>query len=334
MSAPTAAPRRPAPPAHPGHFEGNTHTRLAVCPLGPAAVADPAAWATENLPSLLGVLRRHGALLLRGFPTDPARFEELAAAIGGPPLDYTERSTPRSTVAGRVYTSTAYPPDQTIPLHNESSYASRPPGTVYFLCAEAAPTGGATPIADGRAVLRLLPPDLVDRFRAGVLYTRVYREGLGLSWQEGFQSEDPHEVEERCRAAGIAFEWTGDGALRTRHHRPALVTDPAGGAEAWFNQAHLFHSSALEPEVREALLEMYGEQDLPRNAYFADGTPIPDADLAAVRAAYDEAAFAFPWQEGDLLILDNLLVAHGREPFTGPRQVLVAMTGPAGGNRP
>ena len=69
-----------------------------------------------------------------------------------------------------------------------------------------------------------------------------------------------------------------------------------------------------------------------RNAYLGDGTRIDDADLAAIRAAYDAELLKFPWQPGDLLMVDNLAMAHGRSSFAGPRKLLVAMTGSVGGH--
>ena len=35
-----------------------------------------------------------------------------------------------------------------------------------------------------------------------------------------------------------------------------------------------------------------------------------------------------PWQPGDLLLVDNIRSAHAREPYEGPREVLVGMTDP------
>ncbi|WP_254896579.1 TauD/TfdA family dioxygenase, partial [Amycolatopsis sp. Hca4] len=89
------------------------------------------------------------------------------------------RSTPRSNVAGNIYTSTEYPPAESIPMHNENSYSASWPARLFFLCDTAAETGGATPIADSRAVYRLLPEDLRERFAGGVTYTRAFREGSG-----------------------------------------------------------------------------------------------------------------------------------------------------------
>ncbi|MFJ2031589.1 TauD/TfdA family dioxygenase [Streptosporangium sp. NPDC087985] len=85
-------------------------------------------------------------------------------------------------------------------------------------------------------------------------------------------------------------------------------------------------TDVIPADPAQALLSLYDEADLPRNAYLGDGSPIDEADLAAAKAAYDEAAYGFPWRRGDLMIINNMLCAHGRDPFTGARRILVAMT--------
>jgi hypothetical protein len=100
----------------------------------------------------------------------------------------------------------------------------------------------------------------------------------------------------------------------------------------WFNQAHLFHVSALGEDLREQLLGVVEtEAELPRNVYYGDGTPIEDSILDEIRGAYDALMLRFPWQAGDILMLDNMLMSHGRAPFKGPRRVLVAMAEPWSG---
>jgi hypothetical protein len=81
-------------------------------------------------------------------------------------------------------------------------------------------------------------------------------------------------------------------------------------------------------DVREYLLTEVKEAELPRNAHYGDGTPIEASFLDEIRAAYREETVTFAWQEGDILLVDNMLVAHGREPFVGPRKILVGMSEP------
>ncbi len=289
---------------------------------------DHRAWFSANAGALRAAMYEHAAVMVKASGlTDDAELAMIAEEIGGRTLEYNERSTPRSRVTGKVYTSTEYPQDQTIPQHNESAYSRNWPHNVFFYCARAAETGGETPVADSAAVLRALPADLVRRFedKDGVLYTRTYRTGMGLSWQEGFQSDDKGYVESYCADHGIETAWDGD-VLRTRQRRPAVMVHPVTGRKVWFNQAHLFHVHALPEAVREGLLEICGEDGLPRNAYYGDGTPITADEIATIRGVYDERTLAEPWRTGDVLMIDNILTSHGRRPFTGERKVVVAMT--------
>jgi hypothetical protein len=157
---------------------------------------------------------------------------------------------------------------------------------------------------------------------------RNYGGGLDLPWQKVFGTADRGEVERFCQGAGIAYEWKADGELRTRQVCQAIAAHPRSGEVVWFNQAHLFHVSSLDPRTREGLLAVVPESDLPRNAYLGDGAPIDGGLLDEIREIYRQLAGGFPWLAGDIVLADNMLVAHGRTPFRGPRKVLVAMAEP------
>jgi len=295
-----------------------------------ASVAAPpslAAWTADERARAELTLANTGALLLRGFaPRSLAEFQRFAASFGHALVDYEFGSTPRTALAAGVYTSTEYPAHQRIPLHNEQSYTRSWPMKIWFFCQRAAAEGGETPIADSRAIYAALPVRIRERFvERGLLYVRNYGGGLDVPWQQVFGTDDARAVERICRARGIACEWKGDGELRTRELAQAVARHPGSGAMVWFNQAHLFHVSALDAELRESLLEVVQVEDLPRNVYYGDGSPIEDAVLAEIRQVLERAKVVFAWQSGDVLMLDNMLVAHAREPFRGPRTVSVAM---------
>lgn len=271
-----------------------------------------------------------GGVLLRGFEVPSvADFRAFAAGFGQPLLSYEFGSTPRTEVGGGVYTSTEYPAHQSIPLHNEQAYTREWPMKIWFHCVTAAPEGGATPIADSRAILRRMPAAIRERFAAGILYVRNYGE-FDVPWQKVFNTESRAAVEAFCRRNGLQWEWKQDGELRTTQLCQAIEKHPVTGEAVWFNQAHLFHVSNLQADVRESLEDLLGVENLPRNTYFADGSPIPDAMLDEVRAVLDAETVTFAWEEGDVLMLDNMLAAHARAPFSGPRKVVVAMAGPHG----
>lgn len=283
-------------------------------------------WTRSNRKFLQAKLKSHGAILFRGFAIGTTdEFEQFMMALADELLDYSYRSTPRTVVSGKIYTSTEYPAHQSIPLHNEMSYSRNWPMIIGFFCVQPATEGGGqTPIADSRRVFELISPAIRERFeRKSVMYVRHYSDALDLPWQEVFQTEDRGNVEVQCRAAGIEFEWKQD-ELRTWQVCQAVAKHPETGEMVWFNQAHLFHVSSLNEEIRESLMVASGGEP-PRNALYGDGSPIEDSVLAEIRAAYESEAVAFPWERKDILLLDNMLTAHGRKPYRGARRVVVGM---------
>lgn len=288
---------------------------------------DPRDWLAGSGDTLARLRDEHGAVLLRGFsPLTADGLCALATAMSGELLAYNNRSTPRTQVSGKVFTSTEYPADQTIPLHNEMSYADSWPDTLFFACVVPAAEGGQTPLADSARVNDRVPAPIRERFeRNGVMYVRNFGNRMDLSWQEAFQTENPDEVDAYCKEHGIQTQWLGGEKLRTRHVVQATVESPKTGRKCWFNQAHLFHVSSLPEEVQSELRESFSEDELPRTAMLGDGTALDPADLAAIRAAYAAEEIAFPWQAGDIVIVDNVQFAHGRRPYSGARSLLVAM---------
>lgn len=289
-------------------------------------------WLAKNRDEVERLLLTHGAILFRGFNSMSAsNLKQLAMLVSPDVLDYTYRSTPRTKVDDKVYTSTEYPAHQPIPLHNENSYTTSWPMKIWFYCALPSQQGGETPIGDSRKIFQMLDPKIKQRFMdKGVMYVRNYGEGLDLSWQEVFQTNDKAEVERYCRSAGMEFQWKSGDRLRTSQRCHSVGVHPKTGETVWFNQAHLFHMSVLGEDMFEALLDAFGEEGLPRHAYYGDGSPIEFSALDEIRAVHDRAVQTFAWKEGDLLMVDNMLVAHGRNPYTGPRKILVVMAEPFG----
>ena len=287
---------------------------------------DLAEWSTNNRQVLEQHLLRHGAILFRGFAVQTvAEFEQTAAAIC-PELFGEYGDLPREELGGRVYGSTPYPADETILFHNESSHMPRWPMLIWFYCVKAAVQGGESPIVDCRQMYQLMDPAIRKRFeREGLMYVRNFTDGLDVSWQEFFHTSDKSQVEQYCRAESIDFEWRADGGLRTRQRCPAVVRHPQTTELVFFNQLQLHHISCLAPAVRESLLSMMKEEDLPRNVYYGDGSPIEDSVVTYLRELSQQLCVSFRWQEQDILMLNNMLIAHSRNPFAGERKIVVAM---------
>jgi alpha-ketoglutarate-dependent taurine dioxygenase len=197
---------------------------------------------------------------------------------------------------------------------------------IWFYCVKAAEKGGATPILDCRKIYRSLDAGLIKRFtEKKLLYVRNFIDGLDVSWQQFFQTSKKEAVEAYCRRAGIEFEWKNEHHLTTRQLSRAVVKHPHTGEMLFFNQIQLHHVSCLDPAVREAMMSMFRQDELPRNVYYGDGTPIEDSVVQEISDLYEKQAVRFQWQPGDVIMLDNMMVSHSRDPFEGTRKILVAM---------
>lgn len=283
-----------------------------------------AEWARDHRATVEEMVAEHGAVLFRGFPIfSTEEFERFASAIC-PQLFNENGEHPRESVSGNVYTPTFFPPEEKLLWHNENSYNHRWPLKIFFGCRTPAETGGETPIVDSRAVFDALPEETRRPFvELGVTYMRNYGAGLGLDWQTVFQTDDRAEVEAVCRRDDVELEWRDDGRLRTFMRRPAVTRHPTSGRSCWFNQAQHWHPACLP--AGESLAEVFEPMDMPRNCFYGDGSPIADETMEEILDVYRRLEVAFPWQAGDVLLLDNMSAAHGRNPFTGTRQIMVAM---------
>ena len=287
---------------------------------------DPVAWARRHRDAIESLLLSHGGLLMRGFGLrTPQEFEAFAETIE-PELFGGYGDLPKKEGGRNTYRSTPYPERQMILFHNESAHLERWPRKQWFFCELPSPVGGATPIVDCREMLRRLPAELVDEFeRKGLLYVRTFTPRLDVSWQDFFKTTDRAEVEARLMRAGTGFRWLDDDTLQTRTRCPAVVKHPLTGERVFFNQVQLHHVSCLEAEVREDLLGLVGPDRMPRHVMFGDGSLIPDTTMAVVGATYEACAVRLAWRQGDVIMLDNMLAAHARDPYEGPRKIVVAM---------
>jgi alpha-ketoglutarate-dependent taurine dioxygenase len=306
-------------------YDDNPLTPWVVEPARPDV--ELAAWAAENQATVDAKLLDTGAVLFRGFEVrSPEYFEQVAAALTNE-LYGGYGDLPRVGESPNIYESTPYPPDQAILFHNESSHLPSWPMRISFCCLVAAEVGGETPIADCRVMAERLDPAVLERFREkGLSYIRNFA-GLDVSWQQFFGTDDREDVERRCLEGGAEIEWKDGDRLCVRQPAAAIRSHPATGDTLFFNQLQLHHPYFLQAEVRESLLSMFAPEDLPRNVLYGDGTPIENEVAEHVSELYWDTSVRFPWQAGDVIMLDNMRTAHARMPYSGERRIAVAMSG-------
>jgi alpha-ketoglutarate-dependent taurine dioxygenase len=293
-----------------------------------AGTSDLVGWLDDLGPGpLADLLVERKALVFRGFCVTPDAVEAVLDRLVPGRLPYVHGNSPRSRVRGNLYTSTEYPAQYTISMHNELSYARRWPARLAFYCERAADGGGATPVLDGARWLDSLDAEVREAFAGGIRYVQNLHDGFGFgkSWQETFESDDRATVEAFLRDSEAEWEWGPDG-LRVTQLRPATVRHPVTGVNVWFNQADQWHPAGLGDRTSAELYDILSPDEFPQYVTFADGTPIPDSYVEQIRDRGLAHAVDVDWHTGDVLLIDNVLTAHGRRPFDGSRRVLVAMS--------
>lgn len=290
-------------------------------------------WYRENEQYVEQKLLEHGAILFRGFDINtPGAFARLTRSVAPELLDCLDDNGPRTKITSGIYTSTEYPAEYQLSMHSEYAYSHKFPARLFFCCIVEPGKGGETPLADNRQILKKLDPSVVEEFtRKKVKYLRNLHggNGFGLSWQAAFQTTDRSAVEKYCRDMLIDYEWKKDGGLKLQHVFECVITHPRTGERVWFNQAPQFHPSDYPTDIYESLLDSYRgkEDEIPQTSCFGDDTPIDVSALRHIRETMFKQATVSPWRVGDVVMLDNVLVCHGRMPFSGPRKILLAMAG-------
>jgi alpha-ketoglutarate-dependent taurine dioxygenase len=281
-------------------------------------------WLKDNEPVITEHLRKTGAILLRGFDINSVEaFEKVSGVLGEEQMKYMDQSSPRSLVAEKIYTSTDYPADQPINMHNELSYSQDWPMRILFFCLKPPVSGGETPIADSRKVLQFISEKTRARFaEKGIMYVRNLVDGLGLSWRDVYQSAEKKVAEEYCTRHNIEYTWFGDNHFRISWKKPAILSHPYTGEAIWFNHGFFFNAWNLPEEVRMGIED---PSQYPSDTFYGDGTPIEKEVIGELREAFEKAKVVYPWEKGDVLLLDNMLMSHGRSSFTGERKILVSM---------
>jgi alpha-ketoglutarate-dependent taurine dioxygenase len=317
---------------------------LVIEPSGAFTFEEFLEYLQKNRDPLSKKILSFGGLLFRGFPVSGAdAFNRVVDALGfGKPLSYIGGDTPRDKVKDKVYTSTEAPPSFMIPLHNEMSFIKNYPRHVYFYCELPSQEGGETIIADARGVYKSIDGAIKEKFvHRGLKYiSNFYGQSWTLdlvnrfqrahkTWMEAFETNVKEEVEKRCRENEFGYKWTKKDWLQVIYETPSVIAHPQTGERVWFNQAHLY-------DYNRRLLGFWNwmgtkliylrKDTVMHEIYYGDGTDISRKDLYHIMDRLEQETIRFPWQKGDVMVLDNILTMHGRAPYSGKRRILAAMT--------
>lgn len=133
-------------------------------------------------------------------------------------------------------------------------------------------------------------------------------------------------VETFLKNANFHFKWDkSNNSLRYWYVLDALVPNPATGQPVWFNQANVHHNTYYKESPMFEGVHLPNDM-YPTHATYGDGSEIDPEVIRHIRDTNWSNAVGFQWQNGDVIVIDNILVMHGRLSFTGKRKVLSFLT--------
>ncbi|WUH90989.1 TauD/TfdA family dioxygenase [Streptomyces sp. NBC_00433] len=270
-----------------------------------------------------------GGVLVRGLPlTDRPGFERLVTGLGYEGLGYRGGIAVRKNDSDVALKASEEDSRITLSPHNEMAYLPHFPRRIFFFCEAAAPSGGEVPVNDIRETAAAIPPDIKEAFRArGVRYHRTLAKESGpgaTGWADTFGTTDRAELADHLAESGYAFEWGVDDVLRYHYRREAFAAHPETGEELWFNQVTELHCSywRSHPDFAADL----PARDYPATTTYGDGMPFEEDEVSFLRGALWRTTKAVRMIPGDLLVLDNQVVQHGRMAYRGTRRHYVSLS--------
>lgn len=311
---------------------------------------DLAKWAVGHREKFEDLISQYGGILFRNFRITSAEFKSFASSLYPKKImsDYSGGYALREKIDDEgLFLATTAPKGVVIRQHHEMAYLRNFPSKCLFFCDVPANMGGETPLTSNRTFTRRINGDCLKKFKEKeVMYRRnffkEYVPGYGVGWSRSYQTEIKKDVEEFLKRNGAAFEWKANDILCTSNIAQGVTRHPVTEEELWFNCAYIGCRSSgvpgmLAPCYEKAMrgvmsadyltrMRSLPVDQLPSNSFYGDGACIEASVLAEIDAIYEEEQLAFKWQKGDFLIIDNVLVSHGRNPFEGEnRRILVIM---------
>ena len=284
-------------------------------------------WLGENKERLLEQLSRHGAILFRGLPVNSdSDFDSVIQSFGLKNFTYGESlsNAVRRNRTERVFTANEAPASVSIFLHHEMAQTPIYPSKLFFYCEQAAHSGGATPLCRSDILLQELtkqaPEFVAACLKLGVRYSNVMpniddlESGQGRSWRSTLSTDDKSAAEDKLRKLGYQWEWLEQDSLRVTTAVLPAVRETDNGRQVFFNQ--LIAAFRGWKDARNAT---------EKSIRFGDDSAISEEAMAKAIQIGDELSFDMLWQPGDVVLVDNFLVMHGRRPFEGQRRVLASL---------
>ncbi len=292
------------------------------------------AWSESMRPRLDKLITAHGGIVLRGFPiTETQDFSSFINLFPAFDVGYAGGRAPRKAISGKVMEATRLASSVRLALHSEMAYMRDYPKRIAFFSHKTAPVGGETLIGDVRKLIDAMAPEVLAKIR--LLGTRMARNFGPPSdnldgtyahmdqrgWNQSFFTDDPAQVEAICIERGLEPVWYEDGSLAVFNKLEPFVVHPETGKELYRSVLHMKpQAENLELGAQVGKIKKFAT-----GATLGNGERLQADEMAHMEEILDQVTYSWPWRDGDVMVLDNLQVWHGRNPYEGPRDVQVAL---------
>ena len=214
------------------------------------------------------------------------------------------------------------------------SYAFYAPGRLLFYCLQPAPVGGENLVADmDKVATHLRPAFLAKLYNEPIILPRIYLNGADIktnhyppmsTWQQAFDTKNKQTAEQQALQGGYCVNWLPDDLMQTSITLFQTIEHQG--------QQKLFTSLCENIDVKNinySLAEGELKTHLEKLQFcWADHTPFLAEDVAIFNQAYENEELKIPLQAGEILLINNLACAHGREAYQGKREIYVSMGDP------
>lgn len=294
-------------PAATPHRESSMHTTPLPNEVGVLVTAAPGQSLADLDPHfVLGLLRDNGALMFRGFAADRPAFEAFTRQFASEfVLPMMRVARPKVDGAADAKTAHVDVGSHAMGLHQELSFTPVRPDAIWLWCERTAGAGGETTVADGTKIWARLAPEHRRLFETKRLKYAFGGTVEGVAELFRVAPEDLHATLARHAPA---LSYTQDGnALAFTYLTPAVQKTKFGGAPTFANFLLFSQTSAAcgHPEAPRVMAMLR----------FEDDQPVPPALVAEIQAIAEPLTYEIRWQAGDMVMIDNTRMMHGRRGF-------------------
>ncbi len=263
-----------------------------------------------NLEEITNLFKSYGVLLFRGFETNTNIFKQFSNLLSIDFLDYTGGAFTRRVIDGDKTVLSVNDHQFAIKLHGEMYYQKRKPLMLWFFCANPASQGGETTICDGKYFFETLSGSTKNLFSRNKLKFSVHQSKD--QWQAKYRIDDLGKLQEICIDNDISLKINVDKSIDLEYICSAIIPSKCGNYQVFINS--LLPTKQLNPEIIN----------------FDDDSEIPNDVLTELDEIAERITTDISWKTGDILMIDNTRVMHGRRAFSDDkRDIYIRLCSPA-----